>query len=31
MNRFRVTLTEHAIADLKGISKELCDQIHQDT
>jgi mRNA-degrading endonuclease RelE of RelBE toxin-antitoxin system len=30
MNRFQVTLTEHAIGDLKGISNELCDQVHQD-
>ena len=30
MNRFQLTLTEHAIADLKGISKELCVQVHQD-
>ena len=30
MNSFHVTLTETAIGDLKGISKELRDQIHQD-
>jgi len=30
MNKFQVTLTEHAIVDLKDISKELRDQIHQD-
>jgi len=29
MNNFHVTLTETAIADLNGISKELRDQIHQ--
>ena len=30
MNNFHVILTETAIADLKGISKELRHQIHQD-
>jgi hypothetical protein len=30
MNSFHVTLTETAIADLKGISKEIRDQIPQD-
>lgn len=30
MNNFHVILTEIAIADLKGISKELQQQIHQD-
>ena len=30
MNKFQVTLTEHAIADLKGIFKDLRDQIHRD-
>ena len=30
MNKFRVTLTEHAIFDLKDIPKELQDQIHRD-
>jgi len=30
MNRFRVTLTEHAINDLKNIPKELRSQIHRD-
>ena len=30
MNRFRVALTEHAIADLKNISEELRNQVHQD-
>jgi mRNA-degrading endonuclease RelE of RelBE toxin-antitoxin system len=30
MTKFQVTLTEHAIADLKDISKELRDQIHRD-
>jgi len=30
MNRFHVTLTEHAIVDLKDIPKELQDQIHRD-
>ena len=30
MNRFRITLTEHAVADLKDISEEPMEQIHQD-
>jgi len=30
MNRFQVNLTEHAIADLKDISKQLREQIHRD-
>jgi mRNA-degrading endonuclease RelE of RelBE toxin-antitoxin system len=30
MNKFQVTLTEHAIVDLKDVSKELRDQIHRD-
>jgi len=30
MNRFHVTLTEHAIVDLKDIPRELQDQIHRD-
>ena len=30
MNKFQVALTEHAIDDLKGISKELREQIHRD-
>ena len=30
MNKFQVTLTEHAIVDLKDIYKELRDQIHRD-
>lgn len=30
MNKFQVTLTEHAIVDLKDISRELRDQIHRD-
>jgi len=30
MNKFNVTLTEHAIGDLKDIPKELRDQIHRD-
>jgi len=30
MNNFHVILTETPIADLKGISKELRHQIHQD-
>ena len=30
MNKFDITLTEHAIADLKDIPKELRDQIHRD-
>ncbi|OGP51160.1 MAG: hypothetical protein A2Y79_03480 [Deltaproteobacteria bacterium RBG_13_43_22] len=30
MNKFHVVLTDHAIADLKGIAKNLRDQIHQD-
>jgi mRNA-degrading endonuclease RelE of RelBE toxin-antitoxin system len=31
MSRFQVTLTEHAIVDLKNIPKELRDQIHRDS
>jgi len=30
MNKFNVTLTEHAIGDLKDIPKELREQIHRD-
>ena len=30
MAKFHVTLTEHAILDLKDISRELRDQIHRD-
>jgi len=30
MNKFQILLTEHAINDLKKISKDLRDQIHQD-
>ena len=30
MNKFNVTLTEHAIGDLKDIPKDLRDQVHQD-
>jgi mRNA interferase RelE/StbE len=30
MNKFRVALTEHAIADLGDISKDFRDQVHQD-
>jgi mRNA-degrading endonuclease RelE of RelBE toxin-antitoxin system len=30
MNKFNVTLTEHAIGHLKDIPKELRDQIHGD-
>jgi|SRR4030042_312696 mRNA interferase RelE/StbE len=30
MNKFQVNLTEHAIDDLKDISKEFRDKIHQD-
>jgi mRNA-degrading endonuclease RelE of RelBE toxin-antitoxin system len=30
MNKFQVTLTEHAIVDLKDISKELRNQIHRE-
>ena len=30
MNKFQVTLTEHAIVDLKDIPEELRDQIHRD-
>ena len=30
MNRFRVVLTEHAIADLEEVSKELREQIQRD-
>jgi len=30
MDRFQVILTEHAIADLKEIPKELREQIHLD-
>ena len=30
MNRFQVNLTEHATNDLKDISKEFRDKIHQD-
>jgi mRNA-degrading endonuclease RelE of RelBE toxin-antitoxin system len=30
MSKFHVHLTENAVDDLKGISKELRDKIHQD-
>jgi mRNA-degrading endonuclease RelE of RelBE toxin-antitoxin system len=30
MNKFNVVLTEHAVADLKGITKDLRQKIHQD-
>ncbi|NIM58963.1 MAG: type II toxin-antitoxin system RelE/ParE family toxin [Candidatus Aminicenantes bacterium] len=30
MNNFKVVLTEHAISDLKSMSKEPRDQIHRD-
>ncbi len=30
MNKFQVVLTEHAVLDLKDISRELRDQIHRD-
>ena len=30
MNKFNVTLTEHAMGDIKDIPKELRDQIHRD-
>jgi mRNA-degrading endonuclease RelE of RelBE toxin-antitoxin system len=30
MNKFQVTLTEHAVADLEDIPRELRDQIHRD-
>jgi mRNA-degrading endonuclease RelE of RelBE toxin-antitoxin system len=30
MNKFQVNLTEHATDDLKDISKEFRDKIHQD-
>jgi mRNA interferase RelE/StbE len=30
MNRFQVVLTQHAVEDLKEISKELKEQIHRD-
>ena len=30
MNKFQLNLTEHAADDLKDISKELRDRIHQD-
>jgi mRNA-degrading endonuclease RelE of RelBE toxin-antitoxin system len=30
MNKFRVALTEHAIAALRDISKDLRDQVHRD-
>jgi hypothetical protein len=30
MDRFQVALTEHAISDLKDISEELRNQVHQD-
>ncbi len=30
MNKFRVALTEHAIADLRDIPKEMRDQVHRD-
>ena len=30
MNKFRIVLTEHAVADLSGFTKETRDQIHRD-
>ena len=30
MNRFQVVLTEHAVADLEGVSKEIREQIQRD-
>jgi mRNA interferase RelE/StbE len=30
MNRFQVVLTQHAIADLEDVPKELKEQIHRD-
>jgi mRNA interferase RelE/StbE len=30
MNKFQVTLTEHAVIDLKDAPKEVRDQIHRD-
>jgi len=30
MNKFRVALTEHAVADLRDISKDFRDQVHRD-
>ena len=30
MNKFRVALTEHAIADLRDISKDFRGQVHRD-
>jgi mRNA interferase RelE/StbE len=30
MNRFQVVLTQHAIADLEEVPKELKEQIHRD-
>ena len=30
MNRFQVLLTEHAVADLEGVSKEIRQQIQRD-
>ena len=30
MNKFNVTLTEHALGDLKDVPKDLRDQIHRD-
>jgi len=30
MNKFRVSLTEHAVADLRDISSDFRDQVHRD-
>ncbi len=30
MNKFRVILTEHAVADLRDISRDFRDQVHRD-
>jgi mRNA-degrading endonuclease RelE of RelBE toxin-antitoxin system len=30
MNEFHVALTEHAIADLRNISRDFRDQVHRD-
>ncbi len=30
MNRFRVSLTEHAVEDLRDISRDFREQVHRD-
>ena len=30
MNKFQITLTEHAVSDLKAVPQELQGQIHRD-